>query len=710
MTSALTDLLPGAGSPPLAARIAASRYSYALKVALTVVLSLFIAFLFNLNHTYWALMTVPLIVRPESGTMVWRSVARMAGTMAGALGGLALALCFAQSDWQVIGAMALMLFLIGYNARMQSGLDAYAQATAGFTALVIVLDAGADPGQGYPLALARATETMIPILCGFIVMLTVFPRSVSDNAAAALGAARGQVLDLCCAVLADRHPHDAAPEKAVMASIGAAHNELRALVYERSRKDWRRPGMAAVAHAMDRLAVAATTLRFAQEAGPDLSGDGDGDGPDPAVARLAALAGALRRPEAAGAAAMLVHAEAAEALAATFREGLAAPMVAENAAAAGSAALGLARAQLAEALAQLARAEAALIAPEAGHAAAAPRRGPAARRYRERVAAVQYGLRPAIMLLVMSAAWLFTGWSAGVAITMIVPALTLLLPTIVPRPARVLAGKALALGLSAGFVIALALMVALSHVEGFPALALLLGATVFVIFAICSSLQTLPLAIGSMIMISIGLQPSNDPAFSPMTLFNIAASMALLPPCFVAALTVIFPEDRAWLQRHLEAGTTRLLARVARDRRPMPSLLFFDEMIDMFTDYAATLDTADPRNARLVRRARAALVAGLACRDLRRLERGGGLDPELAAAGPALRRAAIAAVRARADAPAATDSATFAELPAERAGAAAADRQYRATAEMLAGLIRRGVLARPARRSAAARPQPEAAA
>ncbi|WP_435171487.1 FUSC family protein [Falsirhodobacter sp. 1013] len=654
--------------------------TYALKVALTVVLTLFVAFLFDLNHTYWALMTVPLIVRPEAGTMVWRSTARMAGTFAGGLAGFAIALCFAQSAPQAIAAMAVLLFLVGYLTRMESGIDAYGYATCGFTALVIVLDAQADPTQAWPLTLARLTETMIPIVCGFIVMLTVFPRTVSDNAGMAIQRARGAVRGLSQSVLAEGHLPSAAPEKDVIGAIGMVHTELRSLVYERSRKDWGRPWMANVAHELDRVAVSLTAVRFASEHAPDAAFDLERV--TDARAQLRDLAGRILAEDP-DAPTLLDMGDEAEALAARTHDS-----AMQNMGDLSVAVLEQALADLAGRLAALARATAFLKDARLARQRRpnAPRHAPSSRRYRDHLAAVQYGLRPAIMLIVVSALWLGTGWSSGNSLAMIVPALSLLLPTIVPRPVRVIAGKALALGLFAGLCISIGLMMALTHVEGFPALALLMGTTVFVIFYLCGSLQLLPLAIGSMIMMSIGLQPSNTPSFSPSTLFNVAASMALLPPAFIIAITVIFPEDHGWLSRHLRRGTTRLLRRTAAERGHMPRFAFFDEIIDMFTDYASGLDAEKPADARLIRRTRAALVAGLACDRLRNSATR--LPPATAALIPGMRTALRDAVSGR------TPNMT----PFDRLRDAARDNSDRSTriclleAETLRPLIESGIL------------------
>ncbi|MDB6454825.1 FUSC family protein [Falsirhodobacter sp. 20TX0035] len=613
--------------------------TYALKVALTVVLTLFVAFLFDLNHTYWALMTVPLIVRPEAGTMVWRSTARMAGTFAGGLAGFAIALCFAQSAPQAIGATAVLLFLVGYLTRMESGIDAYGYATCGFTALVIVLDAQADPTLAWPLTLARLTETMIPIVCGFVVMLTVFPRTVSDNAATAIQRARGAVRGLSDSVLAEGPLPSAAPEKDVIGAIGMVHTELRSLVYERSRKDWGRPWMANVAHELDRVSVSLTAVRFASEHAPD--GVFDLDRVQATRAQLRDLAGRILSDDD-DAPTLLDMGDEVEALADRIHN-----RAMEDTSDLPVAVLEQALADLAGRLAALARATAFLKDANLAQQRRpnAPRHTPSSRRYRDHLAAVQFGLRPAIMLVVVSTLWLSTGWNGGNSLAMIVAALSLLLPTIVPRPVRVMAGKALALGLFAGLCIAAGLMTALTHVEGFPALAILMGTTVFVIFYLCGAIQLLPLAIGSMIMISIGLQPSNTPNFHPATLFNVAATMALLPPAFIVAITVVFPENHAWLSRHLRRGTTRLLRRTAAERRHMPRFAFFDEIIDMFTDYASGLSAEKPEDARLIRRTRAALVAGLACDRLRNSAQR--LPPATAALIPGMRAALRDAVSGR---------------------------------------------------------------
>ena len=173
------------------------------------------------------------------------------------------------------------------------------------------------------------------------------------------------------------------------------------------------------------------------------------------------------------------------------------------------------------------------------------------------------------------------------------------------------AGISIGLGYAAGAAISLALMIALPLVDSLAAFALIMGATMFVIFYIGGRPQTLAVGIGTTLMLAVGLQPANEPSYSPIDLFNTVAILAFMPPVFVASMTILFPQDPRWLKRHLRRGLRDLLGQ-ATARRPIETDAFIAQTIDILGDYGGDLDAEDPEVERLIVLGRAVLVAGLA--------------------------------------------------------------------------------------------------
>ncbi len=617
--------------PDLGRRIAALPATYGLKVALVAVLTLYIAFLFDLDHTYWSLITVPLIVRPDGGTTVWRSLERLTGTLLGCAAGFVLAATFGQEPRTIIPALAIYLFIVGYLARRQSGLDAYGYAIAGFVALLIALDAGPHIDTAFPLAVTRATETAIPVIVAFAVMLVVFPVSVADEVRDSLGAAREATLAASAAVLG-RSGDDLRYERTVLPRLALVNTALRALSFERNRRHHMRHRLNAVAAALNRVALRAEAVRISLRQNlPGCTG--------PVVAAgLQQLGDALERlpPPAGPAPAHLACAaqltSIADSLAPT---GLAAPPGVEDFA---PRAMLWRLESLARSLSDLMEAEATLLDPSRP----APKTRPIVRRYADTLGAMQGALRPVFTFSVLSAIWLVSGWPDGLVLTILGSALSLVMPVIVPRALRVKAAISIGLGIVVGSIISLVLMVVLAQMEGFGAFALVFGGTFFAIFVNAYRLPNLPFAIGATIAICVGFQPQNAPVYDPLALFNTTTTLLLLPPTLVAALTIVFPENADWIKNHLARATDHLLRHKA-----IAAQLSRDVYAEEFFDVLSEFDFGpgeDREGQHLRQRARAALLAGDALLAIAEVEATGHLPRSLASLAQPLRTAVTSAL------------------------------------------------------------------
>lgn len=618
-----------------------ARWVYPFKVALATVLSLYFAFLLNLDHTFWTLLTLPFIVRPDSGSMVWRGSARIAGTILGAMAGFVLSVTFGQYPVPLILSVALFVFLSGYMARMQTGGDAYAYAVAGLTAILVAIEAGPDINQAYGLALARATETVIPIICAFVVLLVVFPRSTSSEALGKLTMARRLAAKIAADAV-DGKPTDSGDEAKLVSLLSLLHTDLRSLAYERPRRQWLRPRLTQVAEALHRLVVLAEGAHVAASRVPTNREYVEQSDAQQELAGLIRYF-ADRPPELRE---FLAAAAQAEAIAARMEPRSVLPASGPVDIPALTAAHTLYRLRLvARAMRDLMLAEAALFDPTRP-----TKRAPTVitHRYKDRLAAIQAGLRPAIIFVALSTIWIATAAPNGVIFTLIGTVLTLLMPVVVPRPGRRAAGLALAVGMLSGGAITLALMMTLPFTEGFASFSLIVGATIFAIFYVASRPTDAPLALGSIIIIAIGLQPANEQLYDAAGLFNSIFSLAWTPAILIISVTVIFPEDGGWLRRHLRSALTDLTA-LAMAREPMSCELFLEQTIDVFGDYGAEMRADDAEGQHQRRRASGTLIVGLQAYEMRDQEKGA-LPAELARLGPELRDAINKASRAKGDA------------------------------------------------------------
>ncbi|WP_102224439.1 FUSC family protein [Acidimangrovimonas sediminis] len=608
----------------------------ALKVTLAIVLSLWVAFLFDLSHTYWALLTVPPIVtNPSAGNMVWRGVARLAATILGAIVGLVFVAAFNDSRVAMIAALVILVFLLGYLSRLYRAIDAYAYATAAVTAMLVGVEGGQAPAGAYDLALQRGTETAIPIVCCFALLLILFPRSVSEDAMAKLKGARAKTFEAARAMLSDA-PGRAAARMGADAALQGVHTDLDALIFERGRRRWLYPRLTGVCNALNRIIALSDLARYSLDRLSAEEREGR-------VAQAEeAVFGLLERAEAPGldAEAQRANAAAARAVAegaspgnlliegktpthTTFKRGTALWRLLA----------------LTQALEAYFEAEAALI--DRSTPVTTPKR--TRHRYHDHVAALESGLRPALILLILSVVWITTRWQAGQIISLVASFFTMVIAAIAPRPVRPLAGKFMVYGVLLGSALTLPLMAALALVEGFPAFALLLGVVIFTIFYTAKGPPTL--AIGAVVAIALELSPTDQPLYDPVNAINYAVTLVLFPLTYLIAQALLFPENAAWLKRRAQGAADGLLKLAARRRPSLRQAEFLSASIDIMGEYGSGLDPEEAEGQHLILRIRAVQATGLCLYRLRELAAAPETPDDLAPFVERLRREALRAAR-----------------------------------------------------------------
>ncbi len=623
---------------------------YAAKVAAASLLALYAAFLLNLSHTYWALITIPFIVRPQAGLTVWRSLARLLGTLTGAAVGLCFVAMFAQSAFLMLACLAAWLFAMGFMARFEVGTDAYTYGVAGLTTLVVAIGAGPAADSAFTLAVLRATETIIGIMAAFVVVLIVSPRSVGPALMATIDQTRLDLLTLMRKALQRQWVFPVALRQKVSAELVEIHTTLRAYRLERGGNTPGARKIAAVANDLARVVVAKEMLARALGGCPDALDD-----PEVVRARRrlqALLAELPALPRAAGeardSARRLRAVEGDLPQASAMAETLALPPGGEATDPVQRMVLLDRFGHLARVMAQFFEATADALDP----AAPAPRVERLHLRYRDPVAALEAGLRPAITLIVLSAFWILGAWPDGSTLAMLAGVTSLIIPILTPRAALPTIGLKLGSGILVMIVPTLILLTLTPTMQDSGDLVLLLGPVIFLLYYFCSAPADLAMALGGMMLIAIAYQPTNLQVISAAGFFNTAATLALLPLALQAALSILFPEDVPRLRRRLRRGSDRLLRRSLAGSGVRRWTLIA-EFLDLLADYGGAIDPEGPFDHLLIERARALMLAAIelarlrGCADALPRE----LAPRLRAAGSAV----VEASRRRAGAPSEED-------------------------------------------------------
>ena len=152
---------------------------FGVRLWASVCLALYVAFWLELDNAYWAGASAAIVCQPSLGASIRKGWFRLAGTAVGAVAIVVLSACFPQSRLGFLLSLALWGAACGFMATLLRNFAAYAAALAGYTAVIIAADelgaTGGTNGAAFTLAVARASEICIGIVCaGLVLALTDF--------------------------------------------------------------------------------------------------------------------------------------------------------------------------------------------------------------------------------------------------------------------------------------------------------------------------------------------------------------------------------------------------------------------------------------------------------------------------------------------------------------------------------------------------------
>ena len=147
---------------------------FGLRLWASVCLALYVAFSLELENAFWAGTTAAIVCQPHLGASLRKGWYRLIGTVVGAVAIVVMTACFPQDRAAFFVTLALWGAACSFVATLLRNFSAYSAALAGYTAAIIASDqlgaVGGLNGQAFLLAVYRASEICIGIVCAGIVL------------------------------------------------------------------------------------------------------------------------------------------------------------------------------------------------------------------------------------------------------------------------------------------------------------------------------------------------------------------------------------------------------------------------------------------------------------------------------------------------------------------------------------------------------------
>ncbi|WP_419710642.1 FUSC family protein [Pseudomonas sp. NFX224] len=155
---------------------------FALRTIAAGLLTLYLAFVFDLEQPKWSIMAVVIISQPLAGMVLARSFGQVIGTTVGAAVAVMIMAIFPQAPVPFLITLSLWLALCTAGGTLLRYTSSQAFVLSGYTAVVVGLLAVPDPDGTFLLAVTRVTETLLAVACVCVVsLLTARPEAVAKD-------------------------------------------------------------------------------------------------------------------------------------------------------------------------------------------------------------------------------------------------------------------------------------------------------------------------------------------------------------------------------------------------------------------------------------------------------------------------------------------------------------------------------------------------
>ena len=531
---------------------------YIFKVLLAAFLTLWLAMRLELPQPRTAMITVFIVMQPQSGQVFAKSFYRFLGTLAGSAMMVTLIALFAQNTELFLGSLAIWVGICSAGAARCRNFRAYGFVLAGYTAAMVGLPALAHPDGAFMAAVWRVLEISLGILCATVVSAAILPQTASAAMRNALYQRFGVFALFVTDGLRGRsktESFEATNVRFIAEAVGL--EGLRSVTVFEDPHMRRRNGR--LSRLNSEFMGITTRFNALHQLLERLRGNGEEHvvaairpGLQDLAEVLDSFSGrALTSPDAARLAAAL----------ATYKEGLPARVRSLRATFQESEPSDAEQLDFHTAYELLYRFVDDLHSYAQTHASLADHR-----HERERWdepftpqtnwwAAAASGIRASFILIVLGSYWVATAWPSGATMTLIAAA-TVGLSAATPNPKRMAFQMACGtfLGALIGFF---EMFFIFPWIDGFPLLCVMLAPVIVLGSFLTSRPQYAGVGLGLLIFFSTGSVPDNLTVYNPYTFINDYIAMVIGMLVCAAAGAIILPPNSRWLWQRLEQDLRR---------------------------------------------------------------------------------------------------------------------------------------------------------
>ena len=526
---------------------------YIFKVLIAAFLTLWLAMRLELPQPRTAMITVFIVMQPQSGQVFAKSFYRFLGTLAGSAMMVTLIALFAQNTELFLGSLAIWVGICSAGAARCRNFRAYGFVLAGYTAAMVGLPALAHPDGAFMAAVWRVLEISLGILCSTLISAAILPQTASAAMRNALYQRFGVFALFVTDGLRGRskaESFEASNVRFIAEAVGL--EGLRSVTVFEDPHMRRRNGR--LSRLNSEFMGITTRFNALHQLLERLRGNGEEHvvaairpGLQDLAEVLDGFSGrALTSPDAARLATAL----------ATYKEGLPARVRSLRATFQDTDPSEAEQLDFHTAYELLYRFVDDLHSYAQTHASLADHR-----HERERWdepftpqtnwwAAAASGIRASFILVVLGSYWVATAWPSGATMTLIAAA-TVGLSAATPNPKRMAFQMACGtfLGALIGFV---EMFFIFPWIDGFPLLCVVLAPVIVLGSFLTSRPQYAGVGLGLLIFFSTGSVPDNLTIYNPYTFINDYIAMVMGMLVCAAAGAIILPPNSRWLWKRLE--------------------------------------------------------------------------------------------------------------------------------------------------------------
>lgn len=153
---------------------------FAAKGSIAMIATAWLAMRFQLQLPTIAMMTVGIVMHPQSGMVLAKAFYRAIGTVVGSLAGFLLLILFPQQPLLFLLAMAIWIGLCAAGASLHRNFKSYAFVLCGYTAAIVALPELMNPTEAFTATAMRLSEIMLGLMVATMVSDVVFPQRLRD--------------------------------------------------------------------------------------------------------------------------------------------------------------------------------------------------------------------------------------------------------------------------------------------------------------------------------------------------------------------------------------------------------------------------------------------------------------------------------------------------------------------------------------------------